>query len=232
MPAAPVNDNRYLIGRRHQRARPRREPAYRQMRRIVHAVDFLDAPAVHHAVVDHSLAAAAVLLRRLEDHDGCTVEIACLTEILGGPEQQRRVPVVATRVHLALDLRGVRQSGDLVERQRVHVGTHADDLAGGLPFAFDRRHDARLPDARGHGIAAECPELLRHRRRRAMHVKAKLRVLMQVPPPCGDFFLHSSDTIDDGHRKPFRSLPVSDRPHGDAHRCTGGRGMEEVPQRR
>ncbi len=42
--------------------------ADRHARHIVHAIDFGDAEALHHAVLDHEIAAAAAFFGRLEDH--------------------------------------------------------------------------------------------------------------------------------------------------------------------
>ncbi len=56
-----------LVGRRHDAAGPRGEAADRQAGQIVQAVDLLDAETLHQAVFDHSPAAGAALLGRLED---------------------------------------------------------------------------------------------------------------------------------------------------------------------
>ena len=69
------------VGRRHHRAGPDGEFADRQAGIVVHAVDLLDAEAVHHAVLDHLAAAAAALLGRLEDHHRGAGEVARLGEI-------------------------------------------------------------------------------------------------------------------------------------------------------
>ena len=82
-------------------AGPDGEGADRQARHVVHAVDLLDAEAVHQAVVDHRLAAAAAFLGGLEDHHRGAVEIARLGQVVGGAEQHRGVAVVAAGVHLA-----------------------------------------------------------------------------------------------------------------------------------
>ncbi len=50
----------------------------------MHAVDFADAEAVHHAVIDHGLAAGAALLGRLKNDHRAAVEIARLGEIARG----------------------------------------------------------------------------------------------------------------------------------------------------
>ena len=41
----------------------------------MHAIDLLDAPARHQAVLDHGLAARPCLLRRLEHDDGGAIEV-------------------------------------------------------------------------------------------------------------------------------------------------------------
>ena len=68
---------------------------------VVHAVDLLDAEALHQPVVDHLAAAAAAFLGRLEDHHRGAVEVAGLGEVLRGAEQHRGVAVVAAGVHRA-----------------------------------------------------------------------------------------------------------------------------------
>ena len=95
---------------------------------VVHAVDLLDAEALHQAVLHHGLAAGAALLGRLEDHDRGAGEIARLGEIARRAEQHRGVAVMAAGVHLAGHGRLVGQVVRLLDRQRVHVGAQPDDL--------------------------------------------------------------------------------------------------------
>ena len=117
------------IGRGEQRARPDRELADRKAGHVVHAVDLLDAEALHHAVLDHLAAAAAALFGGLEDHHGGAGEVARLGEIFRGAEQHRGVPVMAAGVHLARVGRAVREVCLLIHRQRVHVGAQPDGFA-------------------------------------------------------------------------------------------------------
>ena len=118
-----------MIGRRHQRPGAQAELAERHAGIIVHAVDLVDAEALHQAVLDHGLAAGAAFLGRLEDHHRGAGEIARLGEIARGAEQHGGVAVMAAGVHLARHRRLVRQVGRLLDRQRVHVGAQADHLA-------------------------------------------------------------------------------------------------------
>ncbi len=107
--------------------------AERQARHIVHAVDLLDAEAVHHAVLDHGEATRAAFLRRLEDHGDRAGEIAGLGKIFRGAEQHGGVAVMAAGMHLAGILRGVGFAGDFADGQRVHVGAQADHAAVAQP---------------------------------------------------------------------------------------------------
>ena len=128
VPAATFDFDGDAVGGCHQRARPQRELAHRKTRIIVHPVDFLDAEAVHQAVLNHGSAAAAALLGRLEDHDRGAGEVARLGEIMRGTEQHRGMAVVAAGVHLARRRRLVGQSGRFLDRQRIHIGAQPDRL--------------------------------------------------------------------------------------------------------
>ena len=90
-----------VVGRGHDRAGPDRERADRNSRTVMHAVDLIDAEAVHQAVLDHRGGAGAALFRRLEDHDRIAGEIPGLGEIARGAEQHRGMAVMAAGVHLA-----------------------------------------------------------------------------------------------------------------------------------
>ena len=192
------------VGGGEQRTRPRREVADRKAGRGVHPVHFLDAEAVHHAVVDHGLAAGAAFFGGLEDHDRGAVEIAGLGEILGGPEQHGGVAVVAAGVHGAGGLRRVGQPGQLLHRQGVHVRPHADHAAGFVGLAANDADDAGPADAGHHLVAAEFDQLVLHQRGGAMHLIEDLRMRMDIAAPFGDLILERRDTIDDGHGNPRR----------------------------
>ena len=95
----------------------------------MHAIDLLDAEAFHQPILEHGASAGAAFLGRLEDQHGGAVEIAGLGQVLGGAEQHGGVAVMAAGMHLARHGRAMLEIGLLMDRQRVHVGAHGDDLA-------------------------------------------------------------------------------------------------------
>ncbi len=92
----------------------------------MHAVDRLDRKQFEQAVLDHHPAAGNVLFRRLKDEVHGAVEAPRVGEILGGAEQHRRVPVVATGMHLAVDGRGVIEGVFLVDIEGIQIGAQAN----------------------------------------------------------------------------------------------------------
>ena len=79
---ATANFNIDLISSCKERTRTNCKLTGGNTRPIVHAIDFLDVPSVHHAIVAHLFAATAALFGRLEDHRDRAVEIACFCEVL------------------------------------------------------------------------------------------------------------------------------------------------------
>ena len=84
-----------------------------------------------------------------------------------------------------------------VDRQRVHVGAQADDLARRRPAAADHADDAGPADARHHLVAAERPQLVGDDPGGAVDVVEELRVLVDVAAPGGDLVGHVGDAVDD-----------------------------------
>ena len=115
-----------LIRSRQQWARADRKFTHRKERHIVHAIDLINAPTLHQAVLAHLKATAAALFRRLEDHHRCSVKIAGLCQILRSAQQHRRMTVMATGMHLAGDRAGVFQPRLFMDRQRIHVSAQAN----------------------------------------------------------------------------------------------------------
>src|SRR5216683_939701 len=99
-----------------------RELPGRQARPVVHAVDRIHLVAVEDALFDHQPRAAFIFLGRLEDEMDGAGEVARLGEVFGGAEQHRGVAVMAAGMHPAMMLRGVRETGFLLDRQGVHIG--------------------------------------------------------------------------------------------------------------
>ena len=139
----------------------------------MHAVDLLDAEALHQPVLDHRGGAGAALLGRLEDHDGVAGEIPGLGQIARRAQQHRGVAVMAAGVHQARVLGGVRQVGLFLDRQRIHVGAQPDHLeialAGGLA-ALDHADHAGPAKAGRDLVAAEFPQPVGDKGRGPVHV--------------------------------------------------------------
>ena len=130
MPSPPFERDVKHVGGCKKSAWANRKAANRPSRPVVHPVDLLDAPAVHHAVIAHFLAAAAAFFSRLEDHHNSAVKVPGLGEIFGGPEQHRSMPVMPTGMHGTGCFAGIGQSSLLVNGQGIHVSTQADHFAG------------------------------------------------------------------------------------------------------
>src|SRR5260370_6603539 len=184
---------------RHHRSRPDSELPEREAGIIVHAVLLSDMEALHQAVLYHGPAAAAALLRRLENHNCGAREIAGLGQIARGAEQHGGVPVVPAGVHLAGYGGLVWNIVGLKDGQRIHVGAQADYMAALAPASADDAHDAGAADAGDDLIASEALELVGHRASRAMDIVKNLRVRVDVAPPGGDVAVEIGDAVDDGH---------------------------------
>ena len=199
--AAALDFDGEAVGGCHQRARPESELSDRKTGIIVHAVDFLDAEALHQAVLDHGFAAGTSLLRRLEDHDRRAGKIARLGEIARRPEQHRGMAIVAAGMHLARYGRSIWEIVRLLDRQCIHVGAQSDDPAAVVWLAAaDHPNHAGAADAGHHLVAAEAFQLLGDGRRSAMHVIKELRMGMNVVPPGGDLAMQVGNAVDDRHR--------------------------------
>ena len=210
--ADALDVDRDEIGRRHHGAGADAELADRHAGIIVHAVDLVDLEARHQPVLDHGLAAGAALLGRLEDDDRGAGEIARLGEIARGAEQHGGVAVMAAGVHLAGHRRLVRQSGFLLDRQRVHVGAQADDLVGFALAAVDDADHPGAAEAGHHLVAAEGLELVGDDAGGAQDVVLQFRVGMQIVPPFGDLGRKVGDAVDDRHEEAPVKGQCSKRP--------------------
>ena len=182
--AEPLDPDIDRVGRGHDRAGPDRERADRNARAVMHAIDLIDAEAVHQPVLDHRGGAGAALLGRLEDHHRIAGEIPGLGEIARGAQQHRGMAVMAAGVHLARRLGGVGQIGLLLDRQRIHVGAqpdHLDVALAGRLAALDDADHAGAAEAGRDLVAAEFPQPVRHECRGAMHVVQQFGMLHGYP---------------------------------------------------
>ena len=156
------------------------ELADRQARLVVHAVDFGDAEALHHAVLHHLMAAAAAFLGGLEDDGDGAREIPRLAQLPRRTEQHGGVPVMAAGMHAAGNLARHRASPVAsVIGKRVHVGPKTDGRPVALP-PLDEADDAGAADAGHHLVAAEALELLGDESRRLLHVEQQVRAACAI----------------------------------------------------
>ena len=165
--------------------------------------------AVQRAVLDHARRAAdavvvAPFLGGLEEQAHLARE-AALAEQRGHAQQHSRVAVVAAGVHLARRLRGVGDGVLLQDRQRVHVGAHADHRAIAVAQVG---HHARLAHAAA-GLDTQLGQRIRYQSGRTMDVEAQLRPLVDRPPPlhqllfdCLCFCQHSGELLRVRQKKP------------------------------
>ncbi|EPX86365.1 hypothetical protein ruthe_01180 [Rubellimicrobium thermophilum DSM 16684] len=181
---------------------------------VVQAIDLLDAPAVHQPVGAHLAAAAATLLGRLEDdHDGA-VEGARLAQVFRGAQQHGGMSVMAAGMHGALHLRGMRQAGRLLDGQRVHVRTQADDPARGRRTPPDDTHHAGAADAGGNLIATEGAQAFGHQGSGSVGVEQDLRMFVQIAAPGADLGQHLGKAVAGGHGSLLAGRTVPERREG------------------
>ena len=94
-------------------------------------------------------------------------------------EHDRGVRVVAARVHLARDLRRVRQAVRLAHRQRVHVGANRD--RGSRLAAFEQGNDAGPAHVGAKRNAARGQKFL-HALRGLVLLERELRMRVDLAP--------------------------------------------------
>ena len=165
----------------------------------MHAEHLFDGEALHHAFLDHLVAAAAAFFGRLEDHGDRAGEIARLGEIFRRAEQHGGVAVMAAGMHVARRVGSVGLAGRLGDRQRVHVGAQADGRPVAVPAA-DHADDAGAADAGHDLVAAEFPQLLVDEAGGLEHVEIELRDCdADVASPAGDLVLHFGGAVENGH---------------------------------
>ena len=166
---------------------------------VVQAIDLLDAPARHQAVVDHGLAAGAAFLGRLEDHHRRAVEIAGLGEIFRRAQQHGGVAVMAAGVHQAGRLGGVGHA-DVSSIGSASMSARSPiTLSDARLAAADHADDAGAADAGDDLIAAELAQPVGDDAGGAMDFVQKFRMLMEIMPPGGHVVGEGGNAVDDGH---------------------------------
>ena len=111
--APPFNDDLELVGRSKERTRTNGECSSRNAGPVVHAVDLLDIPTVHHAVRAHFATTATAFFGGLEDHNDRAVKIPRLCKVFRSAQEHRGMTIVTTSMHRALGFRRIRQTSCL-----------------------------------------------------------------------------------------------------------------------
>ena len=155
MPALARQRDIKLIRRRHHRPFTNGKMADRNAGHVVHAIDFLNAPAGDQAILHHLFPTPAALFRRLEDNDDRAIEIPRLAQVFRRPQQHGRMPVMAAGVHLARHGAGIRHPCLLEYRQRIHIRAQTNHPSLGIRAPLDDAHHARAANARSHLIHTE-----------------------------------------------------------------------------
>src|SRR5437899_2730042 len=65
----------------------------------VHAVDFLDFPALHQPIFHHCFSSSTALLSWLEDYDRAAIEVARQAQMLSCAEQHGCMAIMTTGMH-------------------------------------------------------------------------------------------------------------------------------------
>jgi hypothetical protein len=174
------------------------ELADRHARHIVHAVDFLDGETLHHAVLDHLVAAGAAFFGRLEDHGDRAFEIAGLGKIFCSAQKHGGVAVMAAGVHLARRGRGPGLATGLGHRQRVHVGAQADGAAF-AEIALDQADDAGAAETGHDFVNAKLFQFIFDESCRIFDGKQQFRLGVEVATPFRDFGLEFCCAVQNRH---------------------------------
>ena len=87
-----------------------------------------------------------------------------------------------------------------MDRQRIHVGAHRDDLAGALALALDHADDAGLAEAGDNLVDAPFLELFGDEAGGPALFVHQLGVTVDVAADRGDFGGQRRDDVGLGHR--------------------------------
>ena len=155
--------------------------------------------ALHHAVLDHVVAAAAAFFGRLEDDGHAAGEIARLGQIFGRAEQHRGVAVMAAGMHDARRC-ARRRAWPVISWIGSASMSARRPIVG--PSPGGRRMMPTTPvlaDAGRHLVAAEFPKLFGDESRGLEHVEIEFRRGVQMAAPGRHFLLHFRGAVQNGH---------------------------------
>ena len=198
MATAALDPDIEIVGVGADRARHRGHLPDRDGRVVMCAEHHVAGEAVEQPLLHHHLAAAAILLRGLEDEMHGAVEIPGLRQIARGAEQHGGVAIMPARMHHVRRLRPVLELVRLRHGQRVHIGADAD--RPGRVAVAQRPHQAR---ARNPARDRDPPGLepLGHEVAGPVLIEGQFRMAVDVMTPFGHVRGEFSDTIMDGHGK-------------------------------
>ena len=178
------------------RTRHRRHLADRDAGIVVRAEHHVAGEAVEQPFLHHHLAAAAVLLGRLEDEMHRAVEVAGFGQVAGGAQQHGGVAVMAAGMHHAGVLRAVFELVGLGHRQRVHVRPDAD--CAWRVAVVQGAHQAGAGDA-ARDLYPPRRKLFSHEIAGAVLAEGQFGVHVDIAAPGGHFRCKIGDAVVDGH---------------------------------
>src|SRR6056297_253784 len=173
------------------------ERALGRARQGMERVDLGDLVAVERALLDHQPRTAGPFLGGLEEKHRAARVIPCFREVFRRAKQHGGVPVMAAGMGTPRHGAGVIGAGQVVHRERIHVGAQANGAAR-CP-ALDHRDDARARDPGLDPVHPEFAELFHNQFRGLMAIEPKLGMRVQVSPPRGHLVGEPADAIDHGH---------------------------------
>ena len=187
------------VRRRHKAALANGETARSTAGHIVQTVDFIDVIALHHALIDHDLAAAPALFGGLKKQHGSAIEIARFHQIFRRAEQHGCMPVMAASVHRPRMGGFIINVRNFMDRQRIHVGAQANDAAGCVGLAFDHRDHTGLCNAGFKRIHANLAQALLNEGRRLGQVEIQFWNGVQMSAPSRDFAMQIGKSVVNRH---------------------------------
>ena len=182
VPAMALDLEDQAVAGRHHRAVVHRDSTRLQPRPVVVAKNALHRETLEQPIGDHAFGAAAALFGRLKHELDGAGPGRIPVEQRRRPQQRRRVPIVAARMHHARVGRRVRYAGGFGDRQRIHVRAQPDRSVGRSPC--QRRNHPMTAHA-GHERYPQFAQLRLHEQGRFLLLQRQLRVRMQVSAPSG-----------------------------------------------